>query len=45
MEDRTHVKRMAALLAVLLFVLVAVSIGNLTEEAPQQAAVLKVYGE
>lgn len=36
---------MAALLAVLLFVLVAVSIGNLTEEAPQQAAVLKVYGE
>ncbi len=45
MEDRTHVKRMAALIAVLLLVLVAISINNLTEDAPQQAAVLKVYGE
>ncbi len=45
MEDNTHVKRMAALLAVLLLVLVAFSISNLSEDAPQQAAVLKAYGE
>ncbi|MBP9749559.1 MAG: hypothetical protein KBD21_02420 [Candidatus Pacebacteria bacterium] len=45
MEDRTHVRRMAAVLVALLIVLVAVSVSNLTEEEPQQAAVLKAYAE
>ena len=47
MEENTHTKRMAFMLALMLVLLVAVSIGQFTSGSAdeQQAAVLRAYAE
>jgi hypothetical protein len=45
MKDYVHTKRLGLVLALLLIVLMAVSIGNLTKGQPEQATVLRAYAE
>ena len=45
MKEYVHVKRLGFIAVILLMVLVAVSIGNLTKGQPEPASVLKAYAE